>query len=146
MRASEAPSAGTKEVVRSFVALPCPEGVRRALADASARWREIPADVRWTAPERIHVTLRFLGDATRLQLEVMDAALARRAAAAAPIVARSGRTGAFPDWRHPRVLWLGLDDDGGTARLAAEIDQDARAAGFHPETRPFTPHLTIGRV
>ena len=57
-----------------------------------------------------------------------------------------GPTGAFPGWSRPRILWLGLEDRGGLATLAAAVEEAARRAGFPAEERSFTPHLTLGRA
>lgn len=132
--------------VRSFVALPCPPDIVEAIAGARREWRSLDADVRWTDPGRIHVTLRFLGDAPPSKLATLHRALARTAAGTGPVALRPGRTGAFPGWERPRVLWLGLEDDGALSSLAARVEEDVREAGFEPEERPFRAHLTLGRV
>lgn len=134
--------------MRAFVALPCPPGLEAALGRALGGWRRTGAAVRWSDPGKVHLTLRFLGDdADPARLERLASGLARAAAAVRPLVVRPGATGAFPGWSRPRVLWLGLEDDGGgLAGLAEEVGQAAREAGFPAEARPWTPHLTLGRV
>ena len=132
--------------VRSFVALPCPPGLREAIAAARPAWRLASDGVRWTRPEQLHLTLRFLGQADPLRLSALVEGLAAATAAAAPIRLRPGEPGAFPDWRRPRVLWLGLDGGAALGALAAAVEAAARAAAFAEEARPFHPHLTLGRV
>ncbi len=137
---------GPEGVARAFVALPCPPELRNALAEARPGWRELGADVRWVDPGAAHLTLRFLGRSPRDALASLDRALAGIAAATGPVALVPGEPGAFPGWRRPRVLWLGLDDGGALAPLAAAIEEAAVAAGFPPEPRVFRPHLTLGRV
>ena len=137
---------GEGGIARAFVALPCPPRLRDALAVAAPGWRKVDADVRWVDAGRAHLTLRFLGRSSRSALLALDARLGELAAACPPIALRPGETGAFPGWRRPRVLWLGLEEGGALAPLAAGIEEAARAAGFPPETRAFRPHLTLGRV
>lgn len=132
------------ESVRSFVALPCPPRLRAAIAGAP--WRASTAPIRWTDATRAHLTLRFLGAARLEQLERLDQGLARAAAATAPLTLRAGPTGAFPDWRRPRVLWLGLESGAELPRLAAVVEETALAAGFPAADHDFTAHLTLGRV
>ena len=133
--------------MRAFVALPCPPKLRAALHEVLTGWRRMRAPIRWSATEQIHLTLRFLGDdVDRDRLGRLDAGLARAAAAGAPLAVRPGATGAFPGWRRPRVLWLGLEDRGGLADLARRVEAAAREAGFPADERPFTAHLTLGRV
>ncbi|MBW3660029.1 MAG: RNA 2',3'-cyclic phosphodiesterase [Gemmatimonadetes bacterium] len=132
--------------VRSFVALPCPPGLRAAVAEARRRWRSIPADAKWSDPERIHLTLRFLGDASPRALAELHGRLAETAAASGSLTLSPGETGAFPHWRRARVLWVGFEDAGAVDRLAERVEADARASGFEPAERPFTAHLTLGRI
>lgn len=133
--------------VRSFVALPCPPALRSEVAGAVREWRSIDADVKWSDPERIHLTLRFLGDAEPDALEALHGRLAGTVAAAgAPATLEPGGTGAFPHWGRARVLWVGFEEPRAVEALAERVEADARAAGFEPDDRPYVPHLTLGRV
>ncbi|MGH7571020.1 MAG: RNA 2',3'-cyclic phosphodiesterase [Gemmatimonadota bacterium] len=133
--------------MRAFIALPCPPRLRAALGEVLGGWRRSEAAVRWSDPERIHLTLRFLGDdADGDRLGRLAAGLARTAAAGRSPTVRPDATGAFPGWSRPRVLWLGLADEGALADLAGRVETAAREAGFPAEERPFRPHLTLGRV
>jgi 2'-5' RNA ligase len=136
---------GPEGVRRAFIAIPAPPCLRADLAAGLREWCELGADVRWTVPTRAHLTLRFLGPANRRAVETLDLGLRPIAAVTAPITLRPQATGAFPGWRRPRILWLGLEARG-LASLAQAIEEAARAAGFAPEDREFTPHLTLGRV
>ena len=137
---------GSEGVGRAFVGVPCPPGLRQALAAAGPAWRQVDADVRWVDPAVAHLTLRFLGRAERSALEALDPDLARIAARTPPVELAPGEPGAFPGWRRPRILWLGLEDGGALGPVAEGIEEAARAAGFTPEEREFRPHLTLGRV
>lgn len=133
-------------LVRAFVGLPCPPGLRAAMARKIAEWKALGADVAWTDPATAHATLRFLGNADPAALERLAVLLAEVARAADPVVARPGSTGAFPGWRRARVLWLAVESGEAIERLAAAVEAAARAAGFDAEERRFTPHVTLGRV
>ena len=133
--------------MRAFVALPCPPRLRAALGQALEAWRGAGTSVRWSRPEGVHLTLRFLGDdADRDRLEELGGRLGRAAAATPPLTLRPGPTGAFPGWGRARILWLGLEDWGGLFPLAAAVEEAAMRAGFPAEERSFTPHLTLGRA
>lgn len=140
------PALGLDRPVRSFVALPCPAGLRRELSAALPEWRGLKADVAWSDPTTAHLTLRFLGQADPARLDRLHTRMADVARTAGGIRASPGATGAFPGWGRPRVLWLGIESAGAIERLAAAVEEAAREAGFDPEPRPFTPHLTLGRV
>jgi len=132
--------------VRAFIALPCPEALRRSIAAGLEEWRGVHADVAWTDPRKTHLTLRFLGEADPDRLRRLDAGLREVARRGRPVEARAGATGAFPGWDRPRVLWLGVESGGAVERLAEDVEAATRAAGFDPDERRFTPHLTLGRV
>ncbi len=54
--------------------------------------------------------------------------------------------GVFPNWRKPRVIWIGLGEEiKRLSNLREELQTELKVLGFNPEKRPFAPHLTIGR-
>jgi 2'-5' RNA ligase len=134
--------------VRCFLAVEIPDAVRAAVArlqDELRRSTMLP--VRWVDPSALHVTLKFLGDATERQLEAMGPALAPAMAdRIAPEITLAG-VGTFPAAARPRIVWAGLARGGDDLRaLAASLDGLAAPLGFARETRPFRPHVTLGRV
>lgn len=134
---------------RLFIAITLPETTLAALVTAQdALRRDLePRAVRWVRPEAMHVTLRFLGDTAPDRADAVRRALAPVAGAYAPLAFRLGRTGAFPNGRRPRVLWAGvIGDVTPLAALKGDIDGALAPLGWAPETRSFTPHITLGRV
>jgi len=132
--------------MRAFVAVfPPPEVRREALAWAG----HLPSGdrVRWTRPENIHLTLKFLGDVRVEALDGMRAALGKVCAEHAPFDAALAELGAFPSARRAKILWLGVGAGSDRLRsLAADVDDALAPLGFEREKRPYVPHLTIGRV
>jgi 2'-5' RNA ligase len=132
--------------IRSFVAIEIPPEVKTFLSDISRRLQGFGGDVRWTRPEGIHITLKFLGNIKPDLIDVLRDALT-------PLFAQRMRfplsvqgTGGFPDMRRPRVLWAGLNDpDQALVPLAAQVDTALESLGFAKERRPFNPHLTLAR-
>ncbi len=131
--------------IRSFIAVDLSAAVRAALGRLLDELRALKCDVRWVRVEGMHVTLKFLGwvDVTRLA-QVHDSVAAAVASEPALRVRARG-LGAFPGWRRPRVLWVGLEGDGLPA-LARVVETAVNGLGFEPERRAFTPHITLGRV
>jgi 2'-5' RNA ligase len=131
--------------IRSFVALELDAAVRDRLELLIVQLRrEIPG-VRWSRPQSLHVTVRFLGYADPPALVRLQGPLAEIAARCPPARASLRGLGLFPPRGGPRVLWLGLEVPAGIAALQAECERAAIAAGFPPEPRAFRPHLTLGR-
>jgi 2'-5' RNA ligase len=136
------------EKIRSFIAVELPLELKQALSRLQAKMKSAAgAPVRWVQPDNIHLTLKFLGD--------IDTEVTGRITAALEDAARSTHTfdigvsglGAFPDLKRVRIVWVGLT--GELAKLEQfqkRIEAGLAPLGFPPENRPFTPHLTIGRV
>ena len=134
--------------IRLFVAFETPPAVMQALRPLLSDLRKNVHGVRWEPDEKLHTTLRFFGETAEELLPSLDSVL-RTTAAAAPttITVRYEAVGFFPDVRRPRVVWIGIDDpSGGIAGLRNRLDVGIEPLGFRPEERPFSPHLTLGRV
>jgi 2'-5' RNA ligase len=130
--------------VRLFVALQIPASVRENLAAAIQEMRKIAPQSKWVRPENLHVTLKFLGEAHPEKLDALCAALS---AVRSPqwVELQFHGVGFFPNDKRPRVFWAGMTSLPNLAPLALAIDRATAALGFPPETRPFTPHLTLAR-
>jgi 2'-5' RNA ligase len=139
-----------EKLIRAFVALDLEPTMRDRLAELIESLRDRVRGVRWARPEGIHLTLRFLGYARNDVLEALRPAL-RQAAENCPAgAAEVSGLGTFPQSggarvRSARVLWIGTDVPPSILRLQQACERAAVAAGFEPETRPFAPHLTLGR-
>ncbi len=97
-------------------------------------------------PQNWHITLRFLGPSTDVQLERLLHGLSESDLPGRFAIRFNG-LGAFPRPGRASVLWLGVDGDLEALRSLAGLCEDAAvAAGFTPEDRPFHPHLTLARI
>jgi 2'-5' RNA ligase len=133
------------KALRLFVAVEVPVEARAAVEVAVAPWRERFPRARWAPEENWHVTLKFLGQTWPRLRTWVEERVGEAAAACAPFETRLTALGAFPERGKARVLWAGLDDDAGAmAALVGALD-DALAREFAPETRAFSPHVTVAR-
>src|SRR5690606_20774489 len=99
---------------------------------------------KFTPDEKLHVTLRFLGEIAHGDdvLPAIEAA----AHTNVPFSVTLNEIGCFPPRGAPRVLWVGLrSEESRLEELAAALDLELELVGFPPEDRPFTPHITIAR-
>ncbi len=129
--------------MRLFVALAIPAGVRQRLGDLIRLLRDADASLRWVAPQNLHVTLKFIGEVPAEQSTRIGDAL--ESIACAPFDFEVRGLGFFPNARRPSVLWVGITQVEQISKLAAEIDRVLAKVGTVPDTRPFSPHLTLGR-
>jgi 2'-5' RNA ligase len=130
--------------VRLFVAIEIPAEVRQALGAAIGRLEKIGRGARWVRVEGIHLTLKFIGEMPGEKVPAIEESL-REARLSAPVEARFRGVGFFPNERHPRVCWAGVEGSPNLAELAAQVDTRLEKFGVERETRPFQPHLTLAR-
>ena len=131
-------------MVRAFVAINIAPAVIRKIADAIAQLRRTISDVRWVEPEKIHLTIKFLGDIESNRIEPIADALEEALKLFPQFTINAKGLGVFPTARHPQVLWVGIQGSQ-VVKLAAKVETALEPMGFVPEPRPFQPHLTIGR-
>jgi len=107
----------------------------------------VQADVRWVPAENQHLTLKFLGEIGEDRVDALVARASAKLAAVAPFELALAGFGAFPSAREARVLWLGVSRGAGfLAKIARKLDGASRVAGAERERRPFSAHLTLGRL
>ncbi len=135
-------------MLRSFIALEIPVEIQSAIAHSTASLKKtLPKPlVRWVAQENVHLTLKFLGDVSPANLEQLAETLKMEAASQEMFSMSIGGLGAYPTARRARVIWIGLDAPPALATLQRSLEASAAQLGYTPEERPFSPHLTIGRV
>lgn len=133
--------------IRAFIALEIsPEIIARLIA-VQRHLRDAAAQVTWVRPEGIHLTLKFLGNMPEERVPEIIRVLEIAATAQGPFRAGVAGMGAFPNLRRPRVIWAGIAQGAeACCVLAQAVEQQCAALGFPPEERPFSPHLTLGRV
>jgi RNA 2',3'-cyclic 3'-phosphodiesterase len=127
------------------VALDLAQEIRDALREPMAMLKPLAKNARWTRPEGMHVTLKFIGNVDASKLDAIRAALAT-VRSNAPVEMRVRGMGFFPDERRPRVLWSGIEASTSLAPLAEEAERVLEPLGIAREGRKFTPHLTLARL
>ncbi len=135
-------------LLRTFIAIELPQTIQAAIArETSGLRRQVNRGlVRWVAAQNMHLTLRFLGDTAESSLDQIERGLSRQAALFQPMELTVGGFGIFPSPKRPRVLWIGVQAPAELSTLQRRIESLAQSAGFEAETRPYSPHLTLGRV
>ena len=136
------------ERVRSFIAIGLPDELKLKLSGLQAQLKtgELPR-VKWVGPNGIHLTLKFLGDVSVNRLEDIIAAMEVAARQIAPFHLEVGELGVFPNLRRVQIVWVGMSGETDKlSQLHQRIETNLVPLGFAAESRPFTPHLTLGRV
>jgi len=135
-------------VIRAFIAIELPPDVQDCLELVSTQLKEQLGEkvVRWVPVENIHLTLKFLGDVSVNNLDVLQEIINAEAASQKKMEISIGRMGAFPKIRRPRVIWIGVESPPELLALQRSIEARTTRVGYPPDEREFSPHLTLGRV
>lgn len=134
---------------RIFTAIDISEMARALVSDYIEELRRDFPNIRvaWETAEKLHLTMKFLGDVEDDQLVNLLEAIEKTARRFSDFNLQIAGTGFFPSIRKARILWLGVPDkQGSLAKLKGILEGEFERIGFARETRNFNPHLTIARL
>jgi 2'-5' RNA ligase len=131
---------------RLFVGIQLDDAARAACASISEGLQRTGFAAKYESPEKLHVTLAFLGNVGAGQYDAVAATLERVATQNAPFALTLDRIGAFPHERKPRVVYVGTREQGAPFRkLAQSVRGSYVSLGFQFDEDPIA-HVTIARV
>jgi len=133
--------------MRLFLAVFPPPDVQHAACGHIEAMRHPGDGVSWVKPQNLHYTLRFLGEVGEDGARRAGEAATEAAAGSRTFIATLGELGAFPNPRRARVLWVGMSEGAeALVALARGLDRALAKRGFGAPDKPFSAHLTLGRV
>lgn len=132
--------------IRLFIALPISEEIRKRCEALEEIGRQKAPSIRWVDPEQIHLTLFFLGWTDPALQPRIEAQIRESAREAAPFSTQITGLGVFPKPSSPKVFWAGVSNEPPLLALQQNLSARMAALGFSIETRPYRPHLTLGRI
>ncbi len=135
-------------LLRLFIAVEIPHEIRQAIHDKATAvlQRTVGPLVRFVPPENMHLTLKFLGDVSPSSVDMLTQMLRAEADSVHPFDMRIGGLGSFPSLKRARVIYIGIQAEAGLEALHRGVEAASRRLGYESEERPFSPHLTLGRV
>ncbi|MFC2043053.1 RNA 2',3'-cyclic phosphodiesterase [Chloroflexota bacterium] len=135
-------------VVRAFIAIELsPEIYERldhVINQLKDRLSGMP--IRWVHAKNIHLTIKFLGDVSVANLEMLENIILSEANCRPPFEVSIGELGAYPSLRRPRVIWVGIKAPPELTDFQRGVEAETARLGYTPEKRDFSPHLTLGRI
>jgi 2'-5' RNA ligase len=135
-------------IIRAFIAVNISPEILSRIKDVADEMQQsiegVP--VRWVPIENIHLTLKFLGDVSISNLEYLKKILSLAGKTHRACEISVGGLGAYPNSHRPRVLWIGMKAPQALMLLQHTLEVETEKLGYDREGRPFSPHLTIGRV
>jgi 2'-5' RNA ligase len=133
--------------VRLFLAINLPPKVRQAIAtEVSAPLQLIAPHLTWVREPALHLTVKFLGEQPPEMVPKLVDALGEVGDRNKAIEVELGGVGAFPNFRRPRVVWIGVSPDPKLELLHHDVESACERLGFPLDAKPFRPHLTLARV
>jgi len=132
---------------RTFIALEIPQEIQQIIHKEIAHLRNtIGTLIRWVPSENMHLTLKFLGNISPANLDMVTQMIRAEADSYQPFVMQVGGLGCFPSPKRPRVIYIGLQAPAELEALQHGIESATTRLGYESEERSFSPHLTVGRV
>lgn len=133
-------------MMRCFIAVELPDALKQEVAEIQAEFKQTGADVKWVESASLHLTIKFLGDIGEDKISALKESLPFTLHPSSFTITLEG-IGAFPKTIFPRVIWVGVGEGKESlVNLARYVEEICSRLGFAPEERPFSAHLTIGRV
>jgi len=135
------------EQIRSFIAIELPEELKLELGRLQEKLKIDRPRIKWVKPEGMHLTLKFLGNVPKPNINDITQAMTESAAKVSPFQLEVGHLGVFPSLKRVQVVWVGLDGElDRIKQLHKSLEAGLSLLGFAAEKRPFSPHLTLARV
>ena len=131
--------------MRIFTGVKLDDAAKESIIKELKPFKKAGTPIRWTADGNIHLTLKFIGEADEAMTARVGAALAAAKIAVAPFPMRFSGFGKFPAGDELHIFWAGVEENQDLRALFSAIEQALLPLGIERETRPFHPHLTLGR-
>jgi len=135
------------DAIRTFIAFKLPKNIISSIRKIQEDIKSYAFKVRWVNPEKIHLTLKFLGNINYTDIGKVSESIINTVNSHAPISLAVKGAGVFPGIKRPYVIWVGIT--GEIKKLTGiqnDIEENLEKLGFPREKRPFKGHLTFGRI
>jgi RNA 2',3'-cyclic 3'-phosphodiesterase len=134
----------TMGIFRGFISVDITEigelvKVERELRSVGGGMRPVSMDI-------VHVTLKFLGETDEAAIPKLIDAMDQAVMGVAPFDMALKGMGSFPSRDNIKVIWVGMEGAEPLTRIAKSLEEECAKLGFEKEERPFSPHLTVGRM
>src|SRR5512140_1359191 len=139
------------DALRTFIALEIPESILDQISEIQTRFKaDLPGSIiRWTKPDGIHLTLKFLGQTPNDQIDLIVSTLRAAVSTQPAFTLEVSGAGCFPNLHQPRIVWIGVHEEQAAHQLRTlqhAVEAATEPLGYPIERREFSPHLTLGRV
>jgi 2'-5' RNA ligase len=136
------------QTLRTFIAVDFPIEIKEKIIEITAYFQSKlpPAQIKWVEPDHMHLTLKFMGETPHDKLVQIKQSIHQVISIFPSFEIEIKALGMYPNNQRPRVIWLGINAENHLILLHNQLDQALKGEGIKSDRRPFSPHLTIGRV
>jgi 2'-5' RNA ligase len=136
------------QTLRTFIAVDFPIEIKEKIIEITAYFQSKlpPAQIKWVEPDHMHLTLKFMGETPHDKLVQIKQSIHQVISVFPSFEIEIKALGMYPNNQRPRVIWLGINAENHLILLHNQLDQALKGEGIKSDRRPFSPHLTIGRV
>lgn len=136
-----------EDKIRTFLAVPFSETYQAEFERLLKAFESHAREIKFVNPAQVHLTIYFFGSIEPARIESLKIFFRNLASRFRPFEVHLKDMGAFPNFKRPRVLWVGLAGEIQELKnLKEACDLELVRLGFAIEEREFKPHLTLGRV
>ncbi len=133
--------------MRLFVAILLNDSVKSKLTKLQRRLSGQCEGVRWTKPEQLHITAKFIGEVKDRDVPEVCSAVSRAALRSRPFEMSISGCGCFPEHGPIRIVWARIKEDSGALHDCIDaLESELESIGYPRERRPFSAHITLGRI
>lgn len=133
--------------IRAFIAVEIYDQAKQKISGLISNLKKSDTDLKWITEDQMHITLKFLGNVDKNAIQGISEEISNISSTFNSFRINFYKIGAFPDLKHPNVLWLGIDKGASDLKmLNKKIENALGKLGFKVENREFKPHLTLARI
>ncbi|MFC1678533.1 RNA 2',3'-cyclic phosphodiesterase [Patescibacteria group bacterium] len=133
---------------RLFIALNLPLIVKEHIKEVQDYLSSRTGGIGWVNPQSMHLTLHFLGNLTDLEERQVIQIMQEFKGKFEVFKFNIGRINAFPNSHNPRVIFLSCEQNNSNSVYTFQkiLTKELAHIGIKTDTRPWRPHITLGRV
>jgi 2'-5' RNA ligase len=133
--------------MRLFIAVNIPDEIKEKISAFQQELRKLDCDIKWVNVENLHLTLKFIGEASPEKVDDIESSMKESVSDLKPFRVDFYGAGVFPDIHRPRVVWVGITEGADSLKgIASKLETLLEAVGIKKEEREFSAHATVGRV
>jgi RNA 2',3'-cyclic 3'-phosphodiesterase len=131
--------------MRIFIGIKLDDRVHEEIESFLKPFKKISSPMRWVKPANIHLTLKFIGEASEGRYTQIEGSLKDTEFDTGPVELQLSGCGKFGRGDSLDIFWIGVTPSASLTEIFNKIETSLTKAGIGKENRPFKPHLTVGR-